>query len=151
MNGGEPCSYIFVFTVQPGSKRIVQLLASCREACLHDSKETIALPRWKRRLVMDVDTQDSRVYLRCWIKRSRGNVRNNVRVPVKLDTHSQQAQITRACNDTLSHLLLYHHHYETRRIGTFQEMAKRGSRDIVGQIGYEFIRFFPENFSWVEK
>ena len=100
---------------------------------------------------MDLDTQDSGIYLRGRIKCSRGNVRNNLRTSIKLDTHRQQTEITRGCNDALGHLLLDHHHDETRRIGTFQEMAKRGSRDIIRQIGHELIGLFPENFCWVEK
>jgi len=41
--------------------------------------------------------------------------------------------------------LLDHHHDEARRIGAFQEMAKRASRDIVGQIGHELICILPKN------
>src|ERR1700694_2647499 len=108
----------------------MELLAPRRETGLHQPKEAIALLTCQRNLVPQIHTQDSGVYLRSGIKGAGRYVRDNFWLPIKLDTHSQQAQIAGTGYDALRDLVLYHHHQQARRISALSKMTEGGRGNI---------------------
>src|SRR5437588_3081273 len=117
----------------------MQLLATLRKARLHNTKKAFSLLRGEWYLRLHLYTHNSGVNLRCRIKRTRGNVCNNLWLPIELNAHPQQTEIARASDNTLRDFVLHHHYQQSGGIGTFQKVAEGRGRNIVWQVCHQFV------------